>query len=146
MDGRTLHAQPAWVVTAPPNFAPGLATGWRTLHDVLEDTWVTAGMLPSDPSVSFQRHILPLFVRLARLQWVNAGILRDNGWKSPHDLAGPGFLAKLADASAPNRRSARPGPTSSATSSMATPSRAACRPSSATPSPSRPPMRANGSA
>lgn len=102
MDGRTLQAQPAWVVTAPPNFAPALATGWRTLHDVLEDTWTTAGMLPSDPSVSFQRHILPLFVRLARLQWVNAGILRDNGWRSPHDLAGPAFLAKLVDASVSN--------------------------------------------
>ena len=100
--GRTLHAQSAWVVSAPPNFAPGLATGWRTLHDVLEDTWVAAGLMPTDAGVSFQRHILPLFLRLSRLQWVNAGIFRDYGWQSPRDLADPVFLARLADASAAN--------------------------------------------
>jgi hypothetical protein len=101
---RTLEATSAWVVTAPPNYAPGLSGGWRTLHDILEDTWVRAGMLPPDPEVSFRRHIRPLFTRLAALQWVNAGVLRDHGWRSGRDLSSPGFLARLADPSPANRR------------------------------------------
>ena len=102
MDGRTLEAEPGWVVSAPPNFAPGLSTGWRTMHDVLEDTWVSGGLAKRGATVSFQQHILPLFVRLARLQWVNAGILRDHGWQSPQDLSSPALLARLADPSAGN--------------------------------------------
>jgi hypothetical protein len=99
----SFHAEGAWVASGPPNFAPGLPTGWRTLYDVLEDAWVAGGLIGHGPSVSFRRHILPLFVRLARLQWVNAGILRDYGWKSSHDLSDPTFLAKLADASTGNQ-------------------------------------------
>jgi L-Lysine epsilon oxidase N-terminal/L-lysine epsilon oxidase C-terminal domain len=100
---RVLEAESAWVISAPPNFAPGIATGWRTLHDLLEDTWVSAGLAGRGNRVSFRRHILPMFVRLARLQWVNAGILRDHGWKSPEDLSDPVLLAHLADASDGNR-------------------------------------------
>lgn len=100
---RTLDATPSWVVTTPPNFAPGLATGWRTMFDLCEDAWVTAGLMKRGHAVSFQRHIRPLFVRLAELQWVNAGILRDYGWKSPQDLSDPDLLARLADPSIENR-------------------------------------------
>ncbi len=103
MDGRTLAAEHAWVVTGPPNFAPGVSTGWRTMHDILEDTWVAAGLLDRGTAVSFRQHILPMFVRLARLQWVNAGILRDHGWHSPEDLSDPLLLAQLADPSAGNK-------------------------------------------
>lgn len=103
MDGRTLHAESAWVATGPPNYAPGIATGWRTLHDVLEDTWVTGGLLTRSSTVSFRQHILPMFTRLARLQWVNAGILRDHGWNSPEDLSDPILLAQLADSSPGNK-------------------------------------------
>jgi hypothetical protein len=77
LGGRVLQARPAWVATAPPNFAPAIAAGWRTLQDVLEDTWAVAGLRLPDETTSFRRHILPLFARLSMLQWVNAGILRD---------------------------------------------------------------------
>jgi len=100
---RTLDATPAWVASGPPNFAPAMATGWKTMHDLLEDVWVTAGMLPAGQTVSFRRHIRPLFTRLAALQWVNQGILRDHGWNSDRDLSDPVFLARLANPSVANR-------------------------------------------
>lgn len=103
MDGRKLKAESAWVATGPPNYAPGMSTGWRTMHDILEDTWVSAGLITRGSSVSFRGHILPMFVRLARLQWVNAGILRDYGWRSPEDLSDPVLLGQLADPSEGNR-------------------------------------------
>ena len=43
-----------------------------------------------------------MFTHLARLQWVNAGILRVHGWKSSEDLSDP-ILAQLADKSAGNK-------------------------------------------
>jgi hypothetical protein len=103
LGARTLRAESAWVASGPPNYAPGLATGWRTMYDLLEDTWVSSGLASAGATVSFRRHILPLFVRLANLQWVNAGILRDLGWHSPRDLSDPAFLTRLADASPGNR-------------------------------------------
>ena len=102
LGGRTLRADPAWVIAGPPNYAPGIPGGWRTLYDVLEDVWVSAGMLGRGPTVSFRHHILPMFTRLARLQWLNAGILRDYGWHAPEQLDDPTFLARLADASPGN--------------------------------------------
>ena len=103
MDGRTLQAESAWVSSGPPNYALGMPTGWRTMHDILEDTWVSGGLLAPGASVSFRQHILPMFVRLARLQWVNAGILRDYGWHSPEDLSDPVLLARLVDRSHANK-------------------------------------------
>jgi hypothetical protein len=100
---KTFDATPGWILTGPPNYAPGLATGWKTMYDLLEDTWVTAGLAGAGNTVSFRRHILPLFLRLARLEWVNAGILRDFGWKSPNELADPAFLLRLADKRRSNR-------------------------------------------
>jgi hypothetical protein len=97
LGGRELQARPAWVASAPPNFAPAIAAGWRTLHDVLEDAWVAAGFGLADDTTSFWRHILPLFARLSALQWVNAGILRDFGWQSTSDFSDPALVARLAD-------------------------------------------------
>src|SRR5262249_44110385 len=31
---RTFQATPAWVLTSPPNYAPGLPTGWKTMYDL----------------------------------------------------------------------------------------------------------------
>jgi hypothetical protein len=100
---RIIEARPAWVATAPPNFAPAIAAGWRTLHDVLEDAWVDAGLVLADERTDFRRHILPLFARLSTLQWVNAGLLRDYGWQSPSDFTDPGLVARLADPSEAGR-------------------------------------------
>jgi hypothetical protein len=100
---RTLEARPAWLVTSPPNFAPGIATGWRTLHDVLEDTWAAAGMAIPAEDVRFERDVLPLFARLTDLQWANAGLLRDFGWQSLSDFTDPAVVERLGDASEANK-------------------------------------------
>jgi hypothetical protein len=64
-DGRVTQAEGAWLVAAPPDFAPGI-TGLVTLFDVMSDA---VGITPR--TVFFDDHILPLLKRAERLRWVN---------------------------------------------------------------------------
>ena len=102
LNGRDLPVKPAWVVVAPPNFAPGLAGGFRTLYDVVSQTMVDAGLLSPPATITFLGQIFPLFDRLAQLQWVNQGVLNRYGWKSPEDFLDPDFVRALADPSPDN--------------------------------------------
>ena len=102
LGGRMLDAEPAWVVVGPPNFAPSIATGFRTLYDVISQTMVEAGFLVPPSTITFLAHIFPLFDRLAQLQCVNQGILERFGWKSPDDFLDPDYLRALADPSPAN--------------------------------------------
>jgi len=72
--GTTLPVDPAWVVVAPPNYAP-LQKSVRTMWDLMRDVAnSTPRLKPTDPPrASFERDIRPLFERLAGLQWVNEG-------------------------------------------------------------------------
>ena len=72
IDGMTVPVDPAWVVIAPPNYAPNLKTV-RTMYDLLFDLFVQSGQLPAPSPVSFTRDILPIFQRMSGLQWVNEG-------------------------------------------------------------------------
>ena len=69
-DGRVVAAASAWVVVAPPDFAPGLASV-ATQFDVLFDWAVRNGLraLPEPPS--FRHDILPILNRIAAIQWVD---------------------------------------------------------------------------
>jgi len=93
--GRTLRAHGAWVVVAPPNYAPGIA-GSVTIYDVIHE--VAAG---ADPTLrpSFARQIFPLLERLVRQQWVNFGIFTGFGWGSAEDFTRPELLRQLASRS-----------------------------------------------
>jgi hypothetical protein len=71
-EGRRLPVEGAWVFSAPPNYAPDVV-GWRTMHDLIVDTYVAAGRLPEPAVTSFQEDILPILQRLSGLQWVNKG-------------------------------------------------------------------------
>ena len=42
VDGAELPVEPAWVVVAPPNYAPDVVS-WRTMYDLLADVFVEAG-------------------------------------------------------------------------------------------------------
>jgi hypothetical protein len=62
--------QPAWVVVAPPDYAPGIG-GLVTLYEVATQAAIEGGMLKADPKPSFRRHIKPVIERAAGLRWVH---------------------------------------------------------------------------
>ncbi len=105
---RMLQVTPAWVIIGPPNYGPALATGYRTLYDVMTQTMIDLGLLSPPASVSFLSDIYPLFDRLSQLQWVNQGMLERYGWQSPEDFLDPAVVARLADPS-PDNESFRRG-------------------------------------
>ncbi|HEY0143987.1 MAG TPA: LodA/GoxA family CTQ-dependent oxidase [Thermoanaerobaculia bacterium] len=77
VNGKGIPVQHGWVVVAPPDYAPGLIAV-VTFHDIIRDVF-----WQEDPSawmpkrLSFQRDLLPIFDRLIRNQWVNAGFGQD---------------------------------------------------------------------
>ncbi len=94
--GRKIPVDGAWVVVAPPNYAPGIS-GVVTMYDVVFEaaTRLAPELAPERPS--FSRQIYPLFERMVGNQWVNAGFLREVGWGSGGDFLEPPTLALLAD-------------------------------------------------
>lgn len=95
VNGQTLTAEPAWVVVAPPNYAPEVR-GWRTMHDVLTDLYVQAGWLEAPSRPSFSEDVLPILRGLSNLQWVNKAFATQFGHGSPWDFADADLLAKLS--------------------------------------------------
>jgi L-lysine epsilon oxidase-like protein len=96
--GRPIPVEPAWVVTAPPNYARDVIAV-RTLYDLLYDTFVQAGRLPFPEQVSFTRHVFPILERLHGLQWVNKGFAAQFGWGGRNDFLDPQYLRRLASRS-----------------------------------------------
>jgi hypothetical protein len=90
------EAEPGWVAAAPPNYGPSLPAGFVSMYDVVEQVMVEEGFL-EEGGVSFAAHILPLFLRLGDMQWVNQGVYEHNGFGSPENLEDPVLLARLAD-------------------------------------------------
>jgi hypothetical protein len=104
-EGQELQVGPAWVVVAPPNYAP-MQKSVRSMWDLMRDVSIKAKTLPKPVRPSFDRDIRPLFERMSHLQWVNAGFAASFGWKSPNDFSQPDLLSRLADPS-PNTRELR---------------------------------------
>ena len=94
--GEVFEAEPGWIASTPPNYGPSLPAGFVSMYDVAEQVMVDSGELDAG-GVSFAAHVLPLFLRLADMQWVNQGVLDRNGFGSDEDLEDPAFLARLAD-------------------------------------------------
>jgi hypothetical protein len=92
--GHSIPADPAWVVTGPPNYSPDLVTP-QTMYDVIYDA-VAGSLLPKPGKPSFTRDILPLFQQFHEAQWVNAGFFVQFGWRGPNDFMRPDVLEKLA--------------------------------------------------
>jgi hypothetical protein len=92
---REIPVTGAWVVAAPPNYAPGIQSV-VTMYDLMFEvaTELEPDRRPERPS--FTRQIYPLFERMVQNQWVNGGFLRDFGWASPGDFLAPDTLAMLA--------------------------------------------------
>lgn len=98
LDGRTIPCDPAWVVAAPPNYAPELK-GIRTLYDLLLQVAIDGLALKApapDREVSFADDVLPILQRLCDLQWVNQGFAAQFGWGGPNHFLSPDLLQRLA--------------------------------------------------
>ena len=97
INGQSIPVKAAWVVTAPPNYAPNIV-GWRTLYELLVDVYVQCGWIAMPEPVSFSKDILPVLRRLSNLQWVNKGFATMFGKGCPMDFEDADFIAKLAQA------------------------------------------------
>lgn len=95
INGRPISVTGAWVVTAPPNYAPGIV-GWRTMYDEMCDVFVRAGWMKPPDTPSFVHDVLPILSRLSGLQWVNAGFAAYFGKGCPMDFTSSELLAKLS--------------------------------------------------
>lgn len=85
IDGKPMSVEHAWVVVAPPDYAPGVIAV-VTMYDVIAEASAQV-----DPSVqprvpSFTRHVAPIIVRLVQNQWVNGGFGKLFGFGAPVDL------------------------------------------------------------
>lgn len=95
LDGKDIPVESAWVITAPPNYAPDLVS-WRTMNDLLIDVYTQNGWLPVPETTSFRHHVLPQLQRLSTLQWVNKGFAALFGKGCPMDFNDPAFIEKLS--------------------------------------------------
>jgi hypothetical protein len=66
---RAVAAAPAWVVCAPPDFAPGI-TNFVTLYDVAFQAAVERGWRKLPDPILFTRHVQPILQRAVGYQWV----------------------------------------------------------------------------
>src|SRR4029453_10562680 len=93
--GKSIPVDPAWVVTAPPNYAPDIISV-QTMYDVMYNTfqgyWLTS---PSTPS--FTQDIYPLLLQFCNMQWVNFGFYIGFGHGAPNDFNHPNLFRRLAD-------------------------------------------------
>jgi len=95
VDGVELEAEPAWVIVAPPNYAPDLIA-WRSMYDLQRGLFTAAGQLPMPDPVLFSRDILPVLKRMTELQWVNKGFAGLFGAGGPLDFTDPALIDRLA--------------------------------------------------
>jgi hypothetical protein len=100
-DGTTMEAEPGYVATTPPNFAPGLV-GLVTMDDTVRETFMSQHWLASPNATSFSKDVWPIFDRLTDLQWVDHGLFVVHGAGSPLDARNPETIAQLSNASAAN--------------------------------------------
>ncbi|WP_295796815.1 LodA/GoxA family CTQ-dependent oxidase [Mucilaginibacter sp.] len=100
-NGVKLKVDPAWVICAPPDYAP-MQKSVRTMWDLMRDVAINAGMLHRPARPSFTKDILPIFQRMTNLQWVNAGFGAAFGWGGQFDYTTAKWMVKLNDPSPAN--------------------------------------------
>jgi hypothetical protein len=68
--GTEVSAEPAWIIVAPPDFAPAVR-GLVTMYDVLRQVAIGKNWLSLPARPEFHRDVRPLLERASSLQWVN---------------------------------------------------------------------------
>ena len=98
-----VSADPAWVVVAPPKYAPEI-NSMMTLYDQALNAaaQLDPAFVPS--ATSFTEHVFPILKRVCDLAWVNRTARQGHGRGGPQHFLDPDQLAGLAD----------PGPDSAA--------------------------------
>ncbi|HLQ77242.1 MAG TPA: LodA/GoxA family CTQ-dependent oxidase [Terriglobia bacterium] len=96
---KAIKAEPAWVIVAPPDFAPAIENV-ITLYDVVYD--VAAKLHPAfkirrNMPVSFTQHVYPLLKRVCMNIWVNYMTGRGHGPQTGAYFLAPEQLALLSD-------------------------------------------------
>ncbi|TCP25715.1 catalase [Tenacibaculum skagerrakense] len=97
-NGTKLKVDPAWVVCAPPDYAP-MQKSVRTMWDLMRSVAVKSGMLTRPQRPSFTKDILPIFQRMTDLQWVNAGFAGAFGWGGQFNYTSKEWIKKLGNPS-----------------------------------------------
>ncbi len=69
-DGRREEAKPAWVIVAPPDFAPGIQN-LVTLYDVAREAAVARGWVTIPEAPSFTWDVYPVLSRAVGYWWVS---------------------------------------------------------------------------
>ena len=91
--GRTLHAVGDWVLSAPPDYAPGIpafVTGYDLIHEVA--TRLDPALPPARPKFSARFTAAGAVLAVAMGQ---RRLLREFGWGSPMDFSRPELIARL---------------------------------------------------
>lgn len=100
-NGVQLKVDPAWVICAPPDYAP-MQKSVRTMWDLMRDVAISSGMLTRPVRPSFTKDILPIFERMTNLQWVNAGFAAAFGWGGQFDYTTSNWKVRLNNPSPAN--------------------------------------------
>jgi hypothetical protein len=77
-------ADAAWVIVAPPKYAPGVYP-IVTLYDVIRDTAIKANWLKDDAQVEYHRDIYPILLKAGSMSWVNDAARRGHGFNKLGD-------------------------------------------------------------
>jgi len=91
-------ADPAWVIVAPPKYAPEI-NSMMTLYDQALDAAARRNPGVAPATVSFTEHIYPILRRVCGLAWVNQHARRAHGEGGAQHFLEPDRLAALADPS-----------------------------------------------
>lgn len=100
--GETVDAESAWVVVAPPRYAPeihNVVTWWDQAFQIATRLETTLQV----NELSFTRHIYPILARTSRLAWVSGAARGGHGPGKPWDFLSPTLLPRLASASPEDR-------------------------------------------
>ncbi len=97
-NGTTLTVDPAWVICAPPDYAP-MQKSVRTMWDLMRDVAVKSKMLIRPTRPSFKNDILPIFQRMTDLQWVNAGFAGAFGFGGQFNYTTTEWIKRLGNPS-----------------------------------------------
>lgn len=95
-DGEGHPAVPAWVIVAPPDFAPPIIN-FVTLHDVARDAGVRRGWLQVPQRPSFTRDIYPILRRPYGYSWVSELAIREHRKWGPTSSRWPALADPAAD-------------------------------------------------